>query len=56
MWHAGILSDQGLNPHPLQWKRGVLTTGLQGKFLSVCFLTDLGLEKQAGKYNGRNLG
>ena len=26
-------SDQGWNPCPLQWKHGVLTTGLPGKFL-----------------------
>ena len=27
---CGILSHQGLNSHPLQWKCGVLTTGLPG--------------------------
>ena len=28
-WHVGSLfPDQGLNLHPLHWKRGVLTTGL----------------------------
>ena len=27
-WHVGILfPSQGLNPHPLHWKRGVFTTG-----------------------------
>ena len=31
-WHVGSqFSHQGLNPHPLQWKCGVLTTGLPGK-------------------------
>ena len=31
-WHAGSqFPDQGSNPRPLQWKRGVLTTGLPGK-------------------------
>lgn len=30
-WVCGILvPDQGLNPHPRQWKLGVLTTGLPG--------------------------
>ena len=28
-----LSSDQGLNPHPLQWKCGVLTTGPPGKSL-----------------------
>ena len=32
--HAGSqFPDQGSNPRPLQWKRGVLTTGLPGKSL-----------------------
>ena len=26
-----MFPDQGSNPHPLQWKHGVLTTGLPGK-------------------------
>ena len=30
-------SDQGINPFPLQWKLGVLTTGLSGKSLAVGF-------------------
>ena len=30
--HVGSeFSDQGLNPSPLQWKRGVLITGPPGK-------------------------
>ena len=28
MWN---FPDQGLNPCPLQWKRGILTTGTPGK-------------------------
>ena len=32
--HVGSwFPDQGSNPHPLQWKRGVLTAGLPGKSL-----------------------
>ena len=31
MWHVGPkLPDQGLNPYPLHWKCGVLTTGPPG--------------------------
>ena len=31
MWHVGsYFPDQGSNRHPLQWKRGVLTTGPPG--------------------------
>ena len=31
-WCVGILfPNQGLNPHPLHWKRGVFTTGPPGK-------------------------
>lgn len=39
VWHAVSESpDQRWNPYLLQWKRGVLTTGLQGS--SGCFLTE----------------
>ena len=32
VWHVGsYFPDQGLNPHPLHWKRRVLTTGPPGK-------------------------
>ena len=32
--HAGSqFPDQGSNPHPLQWNRGLLTTGPPGKSL-----------------------
>ena len=32
LWLAGSsFPDQGSNPHPLQWKLRVLTTGLPGK-------------------------
>ena len=37
-WHMGSqFSDQGSNPHPLHWKRNVLTTGLPGKSPQVFF-------------------
>ena len=36
-----LFSDQRWNPHPLQWKRGILTTGPPGKsVLQVCFVCD----------------
>ena len=34
---CGILVPQRMNPHPLQWKHGVLTTGPPGKSLSTIF-------------------
>ena len=35
MWPVGSqFLDQGLNPHPLHWKHGVLTTGPSGKSIS----------------------
>ena len=38
-WHVGSwFPNQGLNPLPLQWKHGVLTTGPQGKSLTVTSL------------------
>ena len=38
---CGILvSDQGSNQHPLQWKCGVLTTGLPGKSLLQIYLNE----------------
>ncbi|XP_057395196.1 ataxin-3 isoform X2 [Balaenoptera acutorostrata] len=33
---SGFFSIQGWNPHPLQWKRGFLTTGPPGKSLQLC--------------------
>ena len=30
--------DQGLNPCPVQWKHGVLTTGPPGKSSTILFL------------------
>ena len=30
-------SNQGLNPHLLHWKLGILTTGLSGKTLHLTF-------------------
>ena len=37
-WHEGSwFPDQGSNPHPLQWHRGVLTAGLPGKSLLRCW-------------------
>ena len=39
--HAGSLSvDQGLNPGPLCWEQGVLTTGHQGSPSDFLFLKD----------------
>lgn len=36
-WHVGMLfPNQGLNPHKLHWKRGVLTTGPPGKSHTFC--------------------
>ena len=36
--HAGSqFPHQGLNPRPLQWKSGVLTTGPPRKSLYVCY-------------------
>ena len=36
-WHVGSqFPDQGLNPWPLQWKHGVVTTGALGKSLQFC--------------------
>ena len=32
-----LVPDQGSNPGPLQWKRGVLTTGLPGNSLYLFF-------------------
>ena len=34
---ASYFPDQGSNPHPLQWKHGVLTTAPPGKSLLSCF-------------------
>ena len=31
MWYVGSFPNQGSNPRPLHWKRGVLTTGPPGK-------------------------
>ena len=40
MVHVGILvPDQGLNLCPLQWKCGVLTTGLPGKSQMFLFFS-----------------
>ena len=37
-WHVGpSFPNQGLNPRPLQWKFGLLTTGPPGKSLSTIF-------------------
>ena len=37
-WHVGpSFPNQGLNPCPLQWKFGLLTTGPPGKSLSTIF-------------------
>ena len=39
IWHAGPeFPDQGLNPQPLQWKCGILTTGRPGKTLGISIL------------------
>ena len=53
---CGILvPDQGLNPYPLQWEHGVLTTGLVGNSLSgsnivlVFFLRDLAFPRGSKK-------
>ena len=35
-WHVGTYPNQGLNPCPLQWEHGVLTTGLPGKSRGDC--------------------
>ena len=32
------LPNQGLSPYTLQWKHGVLTTGLPGKNFAICLL------------------
>ena len=38
MWHArSLFPNQGLNPCPMQWKHGVLTTRLPGKSQSQPF-------------------
>ena len=48
IWHVGSqFPDQGLNLSSLQWKLGVLTTGLPGK--SLCRFSDPIINK------GRNL-
>ena len=37
-WHVGSqFPDQGLNPRPLKWKHGVLTTGPPGMSLKLPF-------------------
>ena len=39
MRHVGSwFPDQGSNPHPVQWKCGVLTTGPRGKSLEFSYL------------------
>ena len=43
-WHVGsYFPNQGLNPHPLPWKHGVLATGLPRKPPEVTFDTPVNL-------------
>ena len=44
-WHVGSsFPGQGLNPRPLHWKHGILTTGPPGKALQSVFIVDIYLK------------
>ena len=48
VWHVGsYFPDQGLNPRPLHWKHGVLTTGPPGKSQTPLIQWQLSLGKKS---------